>query len=110
MVSAFSAVFDRAQNAAVHRLHEAKRYGQIKAFILPYLGQQDRELPDPPADLVRREEAHAYPTDFFAMSPEWIERLGKRGEQLTLCLARAYIPDLISEADNDSSHDIAAAG
>jgi NTE family protein len=52
-------------------------------------------LPDPPADLVRREEAHAYPTDFNAMSDEWIERLSSRGEQLTVCLARAYLPDLV---------------
>ena len=110
MMSAFSTVFDRAQNAAIRRLHEARRYGQIKAFILPYLGQQDRELPDPPADLVRREEAHAYPTNFNAMSPEWIDRLGKRGEQLTLCLARAYIPDLINEEENDGGRAIAAAG
>jgi len=43
----------------------------------------------PPTDLVRREEAHAYPTDFSAMPDEWIERLGLLGEQLTLCLARA---------------------
>ena len=95
MLSVFSAVFDRAQNAAIHRLHEAKRTGRIKGFILPYLGQLDRELPDPPADLVRREEAHAYPTDFNAMSDEWIERLSSRGEQLTVCLARAYLPDLV---------------
>ena len=98
MLSAFSAVFDRAQNASIHRLHEAKRSGQIKSFMLPYLGQLDRELPDPPGDLVRREEAHTYPTDFNAMPVEWIERLSLRGEQLTLCLARAYIPDLINEA------------
>jgi NTE family protein len=98
MLSVFSAVFDRAQNASMHRLHEAKRSGQIKSFILPYLGQRDRELPNPPADLVRREEAHSYPTDFSAMPDEWIERLSLRGEQLTLCLARAYIPDLIREA------------
>lgn len=26
----------------------------------------DRELPNPPANLVRREEAHAYPTNFNA--------------------------------------------
>jgi NTE family protein len=94
MLSVFSTVFDRAQNAAIHRLHEAKRFGQIKSFIFPYLGQLDRELPNPPADLVRREEAHSYPTNFSAMSDEWIERLSLRGEQLTLCLARAYIPDL----------------
>src|ERR1700687_942436 len=98
MLSVFSAVFDRAQNAAIHRLHEAKRTGRIKGFILPYLGQLDRELPDPPADLVRREEAHAYPTDFNAMSDEWIERLSSRGEQLPVCLARAYLPELVSKA------------
>lgn len=97
MLSVFSAVFDRAQNAAMHRLHEAQRTGQINAFLFPYLGQQDRQLPKPPADLVRREEAHAYPTDFNAMPEEWIERLGLRGEQLTLCLARGYLPHLINE-------------
>ncbi len=97
MVSVFSAIFDRAQNASMHRLHEAQRAGQIKSFILPYLGQLDRQLPNPPADLVRREEAHAYPTDFNAMPDEWIDRLSLRGEQLTVCLARAYIPHLIVE-------------
>lgn len=97
MLSVFSTIFDRAQNAAIHRLHEAQRTGQIKHFIFPYLGQLDRNLPKPPADLVRREEAHAYPTDFNAMSDEWIERLSMRGEQMTLCLARAYIPHLINE-------------
>jgi NTE family protein len=97
MLSVFSAIFDRAQNASIHRLHEAQRTGQIKGFVFPYLGQQDRQLPNPPADLVRREEAHAYPTDFNAMSDAWINRLSLRGEQLTLCLARAYLPDLINE-------------
>lgn len=97
MLSAFSTVFNRAQNASIHRLHEAKRSGQIKSFILPYLGQLDQELPNPPSDLVRREEAHSYPTNFSAMPVEWIERLSLRGEQLTLCLARAYIPNLIRE-------------
>jgi NTE family protein len=97
MLSVFSTIFDRAQNAAIHRLHEAQRAGQIKDFVFPYLGQLDRNLPNPPADLVRREEAHAYPTDFSAMPDEWIERLSLRGDQLTLCLARAYIPHLINE-------------
>jgi NTE family protein len=97
MLSVFSTIFDRAQNASVHRLHEAQRSKQIKNFLFPYLGQQDRQLPNPPPDLVRREEAHAYPTDFSAMPDEWIDRLSLRGEQLTLCLARAYIPHLIGE-------------
>ena len=39
MLSVFTAVFDRAQNAAMHRLHEAQRSGQIKHFLFPYLGQ-----------------------------------------------------------------------
>ena len=102
MLSVFSAVFDRAQNAAIHRLHEAQRSGQIKHFIFPYLGQQDRQLPSPPADLVRREEAHAYPTDFSVMPSDWIDRLSLRGEQLTLCLARAYIPHLIHVSESRS--------
>ena len=58
MLSVLSAVFDRAQNASMNRLHEAQR------TLFPYLGQIDRQLPNPPPDLVRREEAHAYPTDF----------------------------------------------
>jgi NTE family protein len=100
MLSVFSAIFDRAQNASIHRLHEAQQNGQIKNFLFPYLGQLDRQLPNPPADLVRREESHAYPTDFNPMSEEWIDRLSLRGEQLTLCLARAYVPHLINEASS----------
>lgn len=97
MSSVFGALFDRAHNASIHRLHEAQRSGQIKHFIFPYLGQLDKTLPAPPSDLVRREEAHSYPTDFNAMPREWIDRLSIRGEQLTLCLARAYIPHLIDK-------------
>jgi NTE family protein len=97
MLSVFSTTFERAQNSAINRLHEVKRSGKIRAFVLPYLGQLDHELPNPPANLVRREEAHAYPTNFNAMPTEWIDRLSLRGEQLTLCLARAYIPDLLLE-------------
>jgi NTE family protein len=103
MLSVFAAILDRAQNAAMHRLHESQRTGQIKAFVFPYLGQQDRQLPDPPADLVPREEAHAYPTDFNAMPDEWIDRLSLRGEQLTLCLARAYVPHLLAEPSSSAS-------
>jgi NTE family protein len=95
MSSVFGALFDRAQNASIHRLHEAQRSGQIKHFIFPYLGQLDKSLPNPPSNLVRREEAHSYPTDFRAMSTDWIDRLSLRGEQLTACLARTYIPHLI---------------
>lgn len=100
MLSVFNAVFDRAQNAAVHRLHETKRSGQIKGFIFPYLGQLDQELPNPPANLVRREDTHSYPTDFSPMPDDWMERLILRGEQLTLCLAEAHLPELIGERNS----------
>lgn len=103
MLSVFSATFDRAQNAAIHRVHEAQRTGQIKSFVFPYLGQQDRKLPNAPAYLVRREEVHAYPTNFDAMADEWIDRLSLRGEQLTLCLARAYVPHLIVERSSTAT-------
>jgi NTE family protein len=66
------------------------------ALIFPYLGQMDRQLPNPMENLVRREEVHAYPTDFSAMPNEWIDRLSLRGEQLTLCLARAYLSELLA--------------
>jgi len=42
--------------------------------------------------------AMSIPTDFSAMPEDWIDRLSSRGEQLTLCLARAYIPHLIVES------------
>lgn len=97
MLSVFSTLFDRAQNASIHRLHDAQRFGLIKNFIFPYLGQLDRQLPNPPPDLVRREETHSYPTNFNAMTVDWIDRLSQRGEQLTICLARAYLPHLLDE-------------
>jgi NTE family protein len=93
MLSVFTTTFDRAQNASIHRLHDARQNGLIKGFIFPYLGQLDGQLPNPPANLVRREEAHTYPTDFSAMPIEWIDRLSLRGEQITFCLARAYLPE-----------------
>jgi NTE family protein len=97
MTNVFSTIFDRAQNASMHRLHEAKQFGKIKHFILPYLGQQDRELPNLPANFVRRERVYSYPTDFNPMTEEWMERLISRGEQLTMCLARTYLSHLVSE-------------
>lgn len=87
MVSAINVTFDRAQNASIARLYELKEAGKIANFILPYLGQRDRQLVDPPADLVPREAAHIYPTNFNAMPQDWIDRLSRRGEQLTLLLA-----------------------
>jgi NTE family protein len=89
--SAFSCVLDRAQNSSVKRLFELRESGKLRGFILPYLGQDDSRLKYPPADLVTREEAYDYPTDFSAMTPDWIERLSRRGEQLTKALWAEHV-------------------
>ena len=97
LISTFTCIFDRAQNAAVKRLFDLKSSGQIKGFAMPFLGQDDSRLAFPPSDLVSREDAHGYPTDFSAMPDEWIEKLSKRGEQLTYALIAEHMPDLVRE-------------
>jgi len=94
MLGVYTTTFDRTQFASMTRLHELKANGKIRAFALSYLGQRDDRLPSKPPNLIAREEVHTYPTDFFAMSDEWIEKLLMRGEQLTNLLVREYMPDL----------------
>ncbi len=93
--SAFACVQDRAQNGAMNRLFDLKRAGVLRGFVLPYLGMDDSRLKFPPADLVTREEAYAYPTDFSAMKGEWVDKLSRRGEQLTRALVEEHAPELI---------------
>ncbi|WP_084175163.1 patatin-like phospholipase family protein [Afifella pfennigii] len=92
--SAFACIHDRAQNEAMKRLFDLQSAGRIRGFLLPYLGQDDRRLKYPPEDLISREEAFAYPTDFSAMSEEWIDKLSRRGEQLTKALVAEHMPSL----------------
>ena len=95
--SAFACIHDRAQNAAMKRLFDLMEAGRLKGFLLPYLGQNDRRLKFPPVDLVTREEAYAYPTDFSAMSEEWVDRLSRRGEQLTKALIAEHHPEMLPD-------------
>ncbi len=97
MKSVFSCLHDRAQNAAMKRLFDLKESGRLKGFLIPYLGQDDARLAFPPDDLVSREDAYAYPTDFSAMPEVWIDRLSRRGEQLTKALIAEHMPELIAE-------------
>ncbi len=92
--SAIACIHDRAQNASVKRLFELREAGKLRAVVLPYLGQDDRRLKFRPPDLVTREEAYGYPTDFSAMKEEWIQRLARRGEQLTRALIAEHAPEL----------------
>ncbi|MDZ7685288.1 MAG: hypothetical protein U5O39_10075 [Gammaproteobacteria bacterium] len=73
--SAFACVHDRAQNAGMKRLFDLRAAGKLRHVLLPYLGQNDSRLRFPPDDLVAREDASDYPTDFFAMSDEWIGKV-----------------------------------
>jgi len=94
IASSFNIVHRRVQDLAMQRLHEMTRTGILKGFALPYLGQQDGRLPWKPADLVPRQDVIDYPTDFAAMSDDWIDRLSARGEQLTRTLVEFYLPEL----------------
>ncbi len=95
LTSTFACIFDRAQNASIKHLFDLKAAGRINGFLMPFLGQDDTRLAYAPPDLVSREEAHGYPTDFAAMPEEWIEKLSTRGEQLTRALIAEHMPELI---------------
>ncbi|HVY20693.1 MAG TPA: patatin-like phospholipase family protein [Bauldia sp.] len=101
--AAFATIHDRAQNASTKRLFDLKAHGKLAAVVMPYLGQDDSRLKFPPADLITREEAYAYPTDFSAMRPEWIERLSRRGEQLTRALIEEHAPGLSRRGESEAA-------
>ncbi|MBR1191478.1 patatin-like phospholipase family protein [Bradyrhizobium sp. AUGA SZCCT0160] len=101
--SAIACIHDRAQNAAMKRLFELRGAGKLRTVILPYLGQDDNRLKHRPPGLVTREEAYAYPTDFSAMSEAWIERLSRRGEQLTKALIAEHAPELAAQPPSGHS-------
>ncbi len=92
--AAFEAVFRKAQDATMNRLHMLRSSGQLRGFILPYLGQQDNALPARSPDLVTRDEVFGYPTNFAAMPEDDLRRLALRGEQLTRLLLGYYTPEL----------------
>jgi NTE family protein len=98
MIAAFESVHARAQNLAMTRLFDLKRAGSIEDFLLPYLGQDDHRLAVPPPDLVTKDSASGYPTNFSAMPEEWIDRLSRRGEQLVYALLAEHWPGTIAES------------
>jgi NTE family protein len=53
---------------------------------MPYFGNRDDVLPVRMPDLVAREDVVDSPTDFAAMTPNDLDRLALRGEQLTRLL------------------------
>jgi NTE family protein len=94
MMATVVTIHRRTQTMSQSLLHLLNQSGEIAGFIMPYLGQNDAKLPYRPTDLVPREEAFGYPTDFNSMSKLNIEKLSARGEQLTRCLLDAYASDI----------------
>lgn len=94
MVRSFLTVHRKLHDCSYSRLHKYLAYGEIKGFVLSFLGQQDNKLPVIPPDLVKRKEVYDYPTDFASMSEKDINLLSKRGEQLTEMLLSYYCPEL----------------
>ena len=94
VIRSTEAIFRKAQDRVRSRLFHFEASGQIKGFVLSYLGTQDRYLPHQPPDLVHRDTVADYPTDFAAMSQEDIDRISLRGEQITRMLITRYVPEL----------------
>lgn len=90
----FQAVRRKGQDAVYQRLHKFAEIGELDGFGMVYLGQQDAKLPWVPGDFVRRDEVLDYPTDFAPMSAQDLDRLAKRGEQLTHIIVDRYLPGL----------------
>lgn len=94
MLATLLTIHRRCQSMTQNLLHRMSTNGEIQGFVMPYLGQKDSALPLKPTDLVPREATVDYPTNFNAMSKRNIERISKRGEQLTRCLIETYAPRL----------------
>jgi NTE family protein len=90
----FGAVHRKAQDAVYQRLHKYAETGELDAFGMVYLGQQDARLPFRPPDLVPRERVKDYPTDFAPMSAKDLDMLASRGEQLTHLVLDRYLRDI----------------
>jgi predicted acylesterase/phospholipase RssA len=90
----FEASFRKLQDAARSAMHDYERHGELKGFVMPYLGQQDERLPWAPPDLVTRDVVAGYPTNFAAMDGAALARLAARGEQLTRVLVERWCPEL----------------
>ncbi len=90
----FDITYRKTQDAGRGSLHVAGASGQIQGFVHAYLGQQDRRLPVPIADLVPLERVNDYPTNFRAMSRDDLDAVTTRGEQLVRALLAHYCPRL----------------
>ena len=87
----FGISHDRTEDSARAQLHDARGMTDLLGFLHVSLGVRDDRLP-PLVDLVPRELAASYPTNFAAMASTDFEALTIRGEEIArLLLARHQI-------------------
>lgn len=91
----FTIIHRRVQDAAMARLHSLKQSNAIKGFAMPYLGQIDDRVKWGSNDYIKRDQVICYPTNFRAMTQEWIDRISARGEELTHALIPEYLSELL---------------
>lgn len=94
MMATLTTIHRRTQTMSQNLLHRLTSSGELQGFVMPYLGQNDANLPYRPGDFVTREETCEYPTDFNPMSKANIRKVSARGEQLTNVLIEAYAKHL----------------
>ena len=89
--AAASTTHRRSHNLTRSKLFALERSGDIDALVTAFLGMSDSNIPYAPADLVPRDAAVSYPTDFSPMTQEDIDILSRRGEQIMGQLAAYYV-------------------
>lgn len=99
LAKSFSTSARKLQDSITQRLFLYREQNLLKSLILPYLGQQDKDLfrncgeDNIPQNFVKKSEVEGYPTDFAAMPKDDIKKITLRGEQLTNILIDAYWSD-----------------
>ena len=94
MKRSFESVYRKVQDGSKGAIFQHGRAGDLKGFVMPFLGQQDAALQITPPDLVTRDQVVGFPTNFSPMSQENINLLARRGEQLTRLLIEQHCPEI----------------
>lgn len=95
MKRSFETLYRKLQDTGKGLIHRHGELGNLEGFVLPFLGQSDRQLRAiVPPDLVPREEVLYYPTNFSRMRDSDIKRISLRGEQLTRMMIEAHAPEV----------------
>lgn len=94
MKRSFESVYRKVQDGGKGSLFQHRTRGTLQGLVMPFLGQNDSVLPIRPSGLVTREQVADYPTNFSKMKSADIDRLTRRGEQLTRVLIEHHAPEI----------------